>query len=77
MISAWKSGRYRTVPWHTIAFGAVLLLYLFSPIDVIPDYLPFVGVIDDGILLGFFVRSVVKEVKRFRVWEEGQASHPE
>jgi len=73
MIGAWRKGRYREIPWKTIAFAVVLLLYLFSPIDIIPDYIPFFGVVDDAVLLGLFLRSLQKEVRRFTEWEGRQA----
>jgi uncharacterized membrane protein YkvA (DUF1232 family) len=34
------------------------LIYLFSPIDISPDFLPFVGWIDDGIVLTLLVTEV-------------------
>jgi uncharacterized membrane protein YkvA (DUF1232 family) len=60
-------------PWKSLAFAGVLLIYLFSPVDIIPDYIPFVGIIDDFVLLGFFIRSIRKEVERFREWESKQS----
>jgi len=74
MIAALRGGRYRKKPWKTIVFAAILLLYLFSPIDIIPDYIPFFGVVDDVVLLGFFVRSLQKEVRRFVAWESKQTA---
>ncbi len=74
MIRAWRSGRYREIPWRTIAFAAALLLYLFSPIDIIPDYIPFFGVVDDVVLLGLFLRSLHREIRRFLEWEGKQTA---
>ena len=70
MIRGWVTGKYRVTPWRTIGLGAVLLVYLFSPVDLIPDYIPFVGFIDDLVILGFFARSLQKDVRRFAEWEQ-------
>jgi uncharacterized membrane protein YkvA (DUF1232 family) len=40
-----------------VALGA-LLLYLVSPIDLVPDFLPVIGSIDDLIVSGFRAREV-------------------
>jgi uncharacterized membrane protein YkvA (DUF1232 family) len=71
-VRALFSGRYSAVPWRSIAFAGVLLVYAFSPLDLIPDYLPGVGVIDNLALLGYFLRSVRKDVRKFVEWEKEQ-----
>ncbi len=69
LIAALASRRYRAVPWRSLIMLVVLVLYGLSPVDLIPDYIPFVGVIDDFTLLGFFIRSVMKDVKKFNEWD--------
>ena len=61
----------RTPPRAKILGGAVLA-YLLSPIDLIPDFIPVLGQLDDLLIVpaGFFVvwRMIPKEV-----WEDAQA----
>jgi len=46
----WK-GEYRDVsPWSILVFFAAII-YVISPIDIIPDFLPLVGQIDDALIL--------------------------
>lgn len=47
-----RNSKYR---WLVIA-GT--LLYLFSPIDLLPDMIPLVGEIDDTIILGLLVAEI-------------------
>ena len=47
-------GRYRRVPMRSIAVFLFVLVYVFSPLDIIPDYLPGYGQIDDVIVLTVF-----------------------
>lgn len=38
-------------PWYAKAFGALVIAYAFSPLDLIPDFVPVLGYLDDVILL--------------------------
>lgn len=39
------------VPWYARAFAAVVVTYAFTPLDLIPDFIPVLGLLDDLILL--------------------------
>ncbi len=39
------------VPWYARAFAAVVVTYAFTPLDLIPDFIPILGLLDDLILL--------------------------
>lgn len=39
------------VPWYAKAFAALVVAYAFSPIDLIPDFIPLLGYLDDLIIL--------------------------
>ncbi len=43
------------VPWYARVFAAIALGYLFSPIDLIPDFIPVVGYLDDLLLVPVFI----------------------
>ncbi|HEY8790932.1 MAG TPA: YkvA family protein [Actinopolymorphaceae bacterium] len=47
------------------------VVYIDSPIDVIPDSMPLVGFLDDVAAVGWVVRKARVEVGRFREWELG------
>ncbi len=38
-------------PWYAKALGIVIVAYAVSPIDLIPDFIPVLGFVDDAILL--------------------------
>jgi uncharacterized membrane protein YkvA (DUF1232 family) len=48
---------------------ALLLPYLASPIDLIPDFIPVLGQLDDAVLVALVLRSVVKTAGRELVTE--------
>lgn len=41
---------------------ALIALYLFSPIDLIPDVLPFIGVVDDLVLVPLAIRWLLRRL---------------
>jgi uncharacterized membrane protein YkvA (DUF1232 family) len=46
------------VPWYAKALGAVIVGYVFSPIDLIPDFIPVLGYLDELVLVPFGVMAV-------------------
>ena len=43
------------VPWHARLFAALAVGYLFSPIDLIPDFIPVIGFLDDLVLVPLLI----------------------
>ena len=39
------------VPWYARALGACIVAYALSPIDLIPDFIPVIGYLDDLVLV--------------------------
>jgi len=48
------------VPWHAKAMAAVVAGYALSPIDLIPDFIPVVGYLDDLILVPLGILLVIR-----------------
>ena len=49
-------------PWYAKAIGAATVAYALSPIDLIPDFIPVLGLVDDIILLPFAIALAVKMI---------------
>lgn len=62
----WLAYRHPGTPWHAKVFAACVVAYALSPIDLIPDFIPILGYLDDlvlvplGILLS--IRMIPKDV---------------
>ena len=50
------------VPWYVKALAIVVVLYALSPIDLIPDFIPVLGLLDEAILLPLAIKAMVKLV---------------
>lgn len=51
-------------PWYAKMWGAVVLAYAFSPIDLIPDFIPILGYLDDLILIPLGIALAVKLIPK-------------
>jgi len=49
-------------PWYAKVLVAVIVAYAFSPIDLIPDFIPIVGYLDDLVLIPIGIALAIKLV---------------
>ena len=59
-------------PWYARLFAAVVVGYAFSPVDLVPDFVPVLGYLDDLVLVPLGVLLALKLVPP-AVWAESQA----
>jgi uncharacterized membrane protein YkvA (DUF1232 family) len=50
-VTLWFAARHPRTPWAAKAIGMFVVAYALSPIDLIPDFVPVLGFVDDAILL--------------------------
>jgi uncharacterized membrane protein YkvA (DUF1232 family) len=58
----WFALRHPASPGWLKAAVALLVLYVISPIDLIPDVLPFIGVVDDLVLVPLAIRWILSQL---------------
>lgn len=51
IIMLWFASKHPQMPWLPKIIAVVAVAYAFSPIDLIPDFIPILGFIDDAIIL--------------------------
>lgn len=69
LIKASVSGEYTGVPTSTVAAAVAVLIYFLSPIDLIPDFIPVLGLLDDVALVAWFSTTLKHEMDKFHEWE--------
>jgi uncharacterized membrane protein YkvA (DUF1232 family) len=69
MIKDYRKGIYKDVPWFTIAAITAALLYVFIPIDLIPDFIPGLGFIDDLTMISFVTGWIESDLHRYLDWK--------
>jgi uncharacterized membrane protein YkvA (DUF1232 family) len=60
VVAVWIAGRDPRVPWHVKALALAVAAYALSPIDLIPDFIPVLGYLDDLIIVPLGVMLVVR-----------------
>lgn len=60
----WKQGKYKA-PWRTIAAIVAAILYVLLPVDLIPDFIPVVGFIDDAFIVTLCFRAIASDLRRY------------
>jgi uncharacterized membrane protein YkvA (DUF1232 family) len=73
LLQAYISRDYVDIPWGSIVMIIGAIIYFVSPVDLIPDFLPVAGMIDDAAVVGFVVIQVKTDLDNFLAWE---ASRP-
>ena len=66
------ASRDRRVPWAAKIVLIVVVAYALSPIDLIPDFIPVLGYLDDMILFPLGIALAIKLIPD-EVWEECKA----
>ncbi len=52
------------VPWHAKAFAFFILGYALSPIDLIPDFIPVIGYLDDILLVPLGIACLIRMIPK-------------
>jgi uncharacterized membrane protein YkvA (DUF1232 family) len=60
VVTLWKAFWHPETPFHLKAAMLFVAFYLVNPIDLIPDFIPFLGWVDDLILVPLMVSWIVK-----------------
>ena len=61
---AWK-GKFKMTP-YTYILCILAIFYTISPVDFLPDVIPVIGWVDDGVLLFLLFKQLRKELTRYQ-----------
>ena len=59
VVALWIAGRDPRVPWYAKALAMAVAAYALSPIDLIPDFIPVLGYLDDLLIVPAGILLVV------------------
>lgn len=59
-LTLWFATKHANVPWYSKALSAFVVAYALSPIDLIPDFIPVLGYLDEVILLPGLIYLTIK-----------------
>ncbi len=67
---------YKETPWTTIAALVGALIYVLSPIDLILDFIPGIGFLDDAIVIGLAIKLAQSDLEKYRTWKVRRGECP-
>ena len=68
MIKSSFRGEYK-MNKSSVVIPVLIFIYMLSPLDFIPDFIPFIGILDDLGLFAIAVSKLTKELDNFYLWE--------
>ena len=69
LVRDYQRAEYRDIPASSLLSIIAALIYFVSPFDVIPDWIPVLGHIDDAFVISLALKSVRAELDTFMAWE--------
>ncbi len=60
VLALWLAARDTRTPWYAKIVAALVAAYALSPVDLIPDFIPVIGYLDDLILIPLGILVCVK-----------------
>jgi len=73
MLKSWIKKDYQNISTTSIITIVVALLYFVNPLDIIPDFIPIIGRLDDLLVLSYLIKTINKEIEQFMAWEKENA----
>ncbi len=69
LVQAYSKGEYRKVSPTTILTIIGAILYFVSPLDVVPDFIVGLGILDDAAVIGLTLKKLSAEIEEFKKWK--------
>ena len=73
LVKDYWSGNYKEIPYWAIGATVFALLYVLSPIDLIPDFIPVVGLVDDAAVVALCLYMIEQELHDYSEWKTQNA----
>lgn len=65
-------GRYVRTPWWTISAILVALLWVLNPLDLVPDAIPFLGLLDDAAVVTVVMAMTEQDLADYKAWKQAR-----
>ncbi|MDR1916886.1 MAG: DUF1232 domain-containing protein [Synergistaceae bacterium] len=73
LIGDYVKGKYIDIPVGIIVSALAAIIYLVSPFDLMPDFIPFAGYIDDAaVLILVLGAGLALELRKYHYWKENE-----
>ncbi len=69
LLKDWISGDYRALPSKALLLTLAGIVYFVTPIDIIPEFIVGLGLLDDAVILGWIISQIGRELEEYRLWK--------
>ena len=69
LLQAYTRKEYTDIPWGSIVMVVIAIIYFVSPVDLLPDFIPVAGYVDDAAVIAFVIRQIKADLDKFTAWE--------
>ena len=72
LVKDYANGTYTDVSRKHVLLIASALVYLLTPLDLVPDIIPVIGRLDDIAVVAYVIRTMRVELVKYNVWRSEQ-----
>lgn len=73
LLNSYLKGDYIDIPRKQLVIIVSAVSYLVSPIDLVPDFIPVVGLMDDMAIVSICIKATQSELEKYLAWREQNA----
>ena len=70
MLQAYIKKQYTDVSIATILAAVAGLIYVVNPMDIVPEYILGVGVLDDAAIVGIILQAMHMDLNKYKKWQK-------
>ncbi|NLW19559.1 MAG: DUF1232 domain-containing protein [Candidatus Cloacimonetes bacterium] len=70
LINDYLHGRYKEIPYMSMIAIVGALIYVISPVDLIPDFIPVLGFLDDAAVMAACLELVMVDLNAYKEWKK-------
>lgn len=67
------NGVYKATPCSSIVMVVIAIIYAVSPVDILSDTIPILGVLDDALVVKGVLDTIKNDLESYKSWKEMQA----
>jgi len=73
LIQDYDQGNYQEIPWESVAGILTALLYVIASVDLIPDFIPLIGTLDDAVVVAVCLKLIKNDLDAYALWKTKNA----
>jgi len=70
LLKDWINGEYRGIPFKALLLILAGIVYFVTPIDIIPEFIVGLGLLDDAVILSWIISRMGRELNDYLAWKE-------